>query len=285
MTPGLGLALCAMLCFGLADLVYKRAAAAGAAAHRLIMIQASCLGACVLVYALVTRTLVPDAAAWWGAAAGICAYTGYYHFARSLQAGNVSIVAPVFRLSFTLTAALAVLLLGEALTAPKIVGLALALGAVWLLLGAPGESGAADPRAVRAALARVLLATVAVGLANLLYKVGLAAGATPGTMLVVQAACVIALSSFIAWRLDGGFPASGVELRFGATTGLVLAGAFVFMLESLARGEASVLVPVVQMGFVVTAAAGFLLLGERFTARKGLGLAVALGALFSLAAA
>ncbi len=285
MTVGLGLALCAMLCFGLADLVYKRAAAAGAAAHRLIMIQASCLGLCVLAYALVTRTLVPHAAAWWGAAAGVCAYTGYYHFARSLRAGNVSIVAPVFRLSFTLTAALAVLLLGEPLTAPKVAGIALALAAVWLLLGAPGEAAAPDPRAVRAALARVLLATAAVGVANLLYKVGLRGGATAGTMLVAQAACVIALSSFIARRLDGGFPVSSLELRFGATTGLVLAAAFVFMMESLARGEASVLVPVVQMGFVVTATAGFLLLGERFTARKGVGLAVAVGALASLAAA
>jgi drug/metabolite transporter (DMT)-like permease len=285
MTPGLGLALGAMLCFGLADVVYKRAAAAGAAPHRLIMIQATCLGACVLVYALVTRTLVPAAGAWWGAAAGVCAYTGYYHFARSLRAGNVSIVAPVFRLSFTLTAALAVLLLGEALTAPKIAGIALALVAVWLLLGAPGGATAADPRAVRGALGRVLLATTAVGLANLLYKVGLRAGATPGTMLVAQAACVIALSSLIARGIDGGFPVSGMELRFGTTTGLVLAGAFIFMMESLARGEASVLVPVVQMGFVVTAVVGFVFLGERFTARRGFGLALALAALASLAAA
>lgn len=285
MTAGLGLALAAMLCFGLADVVYKRAAAAGAAPHRLIMIQASCLGACVLVYALVTRTLVASAAAWWGAAAGVCAYTGYYHFARSLRAGNVSIVAPVFRLSFTLTAALAVLLLGEALTAPKVAGLAAALVAVWLLLGAPDDAPAADPRAVRGALARVLLATAAVGLANLLYKVGLRGGATPGTMLVAQAACVIALSSSIARRLDGGFPVNGTELRFGLTTGVVLAAAFAFMMESLARGEASVLVPVVQMGFVVTAAAGFLFLGERFTARKGVGLGMAVAALGCLAVA
>jgi multidrug transporter EmrE-like cation transporter len=44
-----------------------------------------------------------------------------------------------------------------------------------------------------------------------------------------------------------------------------------------------VLVPISQMGFVVTAAVGVLLLGEPMTARKGAGLALALAALACLA--
>ena len=59
--------------------------------------------------------------------------------------------------------------------------------------------------------------------------------------------------------------------------------AFTFMVESMARGEASIAVPIAQMGFVATALLGFLFLGERFTARKGFGIAVALAALASLA--
>jgi uncharacterized membrane protein len=52
--------------------------------------------------------------------------------------------------------------------------------------------------------------------------------------------------------------------------------------ESLARGEASVVVPIAQMGFVVTALLGFLFLREPF-ARKGAGLVAALAALAGLA--
>lgn len=285
MTPGLGLAVVAMLCFGLADLIYKRAAAQGAAAHRFIMLQAIFLGVLVLAYGLLADALHPRTSALWGAAAGLFAYTGYYNFARSLRTGNVSVNAPVFRLSFTVTAALAVLLLGESLTLPKLAGLALALGAVWLLLGAPAPAGAADPAAVRAALARVLVATFAVGIANLLYKVGLAGGATPATILVVQAAAVITLATIMVRRIDGGFRFTPGERRYALATGTVLAGAFICLMEGLALGEASVIVPVVQMGFVVTAAAGFLFLGEAFTARKGAGLALGLAALGSLAAA
>ena len=285
MTPAFALALGAMGCFGVGDLIYKRAASAGAAAHRFMMIQSSCVGVLMLAYGLVTQALVPSAASLWGAVAGLFAYTGYYNFAKSLRTGNVSINAPVFRLSFTVTAALAVLLLGEPLNLPKVAGLGLALAAVWLLLG--GEPGApgTDPAQVRASMLRVLGATAAVGVANLLYKVGLRAGATAATMLLVQAATVIALGTYRSWRIDGGFPVRRVEMRYAASTGVVLTGAFVLLMEALARGQASVLVPIVQMGFVVTALAGFLFLGERFTARKGVGLAMAVGALGCLAVA
>jgi uncharacterized membrane protein len=55
------------------------------------------------------------------------------------------------------------------------------------------------------------------------------------------------------------------------------------LLAGLARGEASVLVPVAQLSFVVTAALGFVLLREELTLRKGLGLACAVAALVLLA--
>jgi drug/metabolite transporter (DMT)-like permease len=54
------------------------------------------------------------------------------------------------------------------------------------------------------------------------------------------------------------------------------------MVEGMARAAVSVVVPIAQMGFVVTALLGFLFLREPFTARKGAGLAAALDALSSL---
>ena len=37
----------------------------------------------------------------WGMGAGLFVFVALYHFARSLRSGAVSIIAPVFRLSFT----------------------------------------------------------------------------------------------------------------------------------------------------------------------------------------
>ena len=55
------------------------------------------------------------------------------------------------------------------------------------------------------------------------------------------------------------------------------------LVEGMARADASVVVPIAQMGFIVTAMLGFVFLGEPFTGRKGAGLVAALAALASLA--
>jgi uncharacterized membrane protein len=282
MTPGIGLALASMLLFGVGDFVYKRGAAAGVPAHQFLMVQSWCFAPTVTAYGLATGTLVFDSASLWGFGAGLFAFAGYYNFARSLKDGSVSVNAPIFRLSFAVTATLAVLLLGEPLTASKLAGLALALLAVWLLLAAP-EGDASARRVSRASLVQVLAATASVGILNYLYKAGVRAGATPGTMLVAQASVVVSFATAFAAAVDRGVRPPAAAWRYAGTAAVVLAAGFLLLLESLKRGEASVLVPVAQMSFVVTAVAGFLFLGERFTARKGAGLAAALAALACLA--
>jgi len=134
MTPGYEYALAAMIFLGLVDLVYKRGAAAGIAAHQFLMVQAWCFTPAIVLYGLATGTLALERGMAWGMGAGLFVFVALYNFARSLKGGSVSIVAPIFRLSFTVTALLAVLVLGEPLTPYTLAGLALALAAVWLLL-------------------------------------------------------------------------------------------------------------------------------------------------------
>ena len=214
--------------------------------------------------------------------AGLFVFIALYNFARSLKSGAVSIVAPIFRLSFTVTVALAVVILGEPLTGWKLGGLAAALAAVWLLLG--GDAGAArSAGAARPALAQVLVAMAAMGVANFLYKVGALTGGSPATFIAGQAAAFLPLATVFAWKVDRGSRPSRVAwLHAGATAALFLV-ALVLFFESLTLGEASVLTPISQMGFVVTAMIGLIVLREPFTARKMAGLALAVAALACLA--
>src|SRR4030065_405265 len=97
-----------------------------------------------------------------------------------LAGGAVSILAPVFRLSFAITAALAVWLLDERLTPWKLAGLAASLAAVWLLLaGGPASA----PRATLSSVLRVLIATVAMGIVSLVYKLAPMPGGRPAAGL------------------------------------------------------------------------------------------------------
>jgi len=283
MSESIAYALGALLLYGLADFVYKRGAAAGAQPHQFLMVQTWFFSSLALLYGLITGTLALNAGAWWGAVAGVLVVVGYYNFAWSLRHGSVSTHATIFRLSFAVTAALAVLILGEPLTAAKLAGLALALVAVWLLLASPFSARyRADPEA-RASLARVLIATVAVGVASLTYKLGLLAGAVPIALVVAQGAVAVALSTAFAARLDRGIRPSRAALRYAPLAAVLLVSAFVFLAKGLQGGEASVIVPIAQMGFVVTALLGFVFLREPFTLRKGAGLVAAVAALASLA--
>src|SRR2546426_7010168 len=144
MSEGIGYALGAMLLYGVADYVYKRGASAGAPPHQFLMVQTWFFSSLALLYGLVSGTLAFNAGALWGAVAGVLVVVGYYNFAWSLKSGAVSTHATIFRLSFAVTVALAVLVLGEPLTAPKLAGLALVLAAVWLLLAAPGAASRSE---------------------------------------------------------------------------------------------------------------------------------------------
>jgi len=283
MTPGVEYALGAMLFYGLADLVYKRAAAAGVQARHFLMVQAWCFAPAIVLYGLGTGTLAGGEAMLWGMGAGLFIFVALYNFARSLAGGAVSVNAPVFRLSFAITAALAVLLLAEPLTAWKLAGLAAALAAVWLLLGArePGEAPAR--RASGSSLARVLIATIAMAIVNLFYKLGTLAGGSPATVLAGQASVFITLATGFSWARDRGMRPPRAAWAHAPAAAVLLLFATVMLLAGLARGEASVLVPIAQMSFVVTAALGLAFLREPLTARKAAGLAFAVGALAFLA--
>jgi len=282
MTSALALALCSMGFFGLADLAYKRGAAAGVKAHHFIMLQGWFFAPAVTLYGLATGTLVPDTALLWGMSAGLFVFIALYNFARALQGGSVSVVAPVFRLSFTVTVALAVLLLGEPLTVWKLGGLVLALAAVWMLLGGEAPVGLV-PAGARSALAQALIAMAAMGVANFLYKVGAGTGASAASFIAGQASTFLPLTTAFTWLVERSIRPPSGGWKYGAAAAMAFLIALIFMFESLARGEASVLVPITQMGFVISAAFGLVFLREPVTARKAAGLVLAVAALASLA--
>jgi uncharacterized membrane protein len=281
MTDGTGYALAALVCYGLGDFIYKNATTAGVKPHHFLMGQAWCFTPVVILYAWTTGTLTIHPSAAWGGLAGLFFFIGFYNFLRSLAGGSVSISAPVFRLNFLMTALLAITVLGEPVRRAMPIALVLALAAIWLLLG--GNAHGKQPEIDRRALGAVLVATLATGVANFCHTMGLRHGALPETLLAAQATVFIVLATVFVRIVDGRVAPPATIWKHTAAAAAVLTVAFLFMLHGVALGPASVLVPIAQMGFVVTAALGMLVLREPTTARKAAGLAAALGALAALA--
>jgi len=129
------------------------------------------------------------------------------------------------------------------------------------------------------------VATVAVGIAFFLFKLALRQGATPATVLLCPVFALSAASTILSVHFDRAFTASPVALRYGIPFGVSQAVGFAALIEALAIGEASVLVPIAQLSFVLTAVIGLTFLKEVATARKIIGLAAAVGAVALLALA
>src|SRR5215472_17290072 len=270
-------AMAAMVCYGISDFVYKQAAAAGIRPDHFLMAQAWFFCPLVAFYALATGTLVATPAALWGSLAGMFVFIGFYFFLRSLAAGAVSTNASIFRLNFVVTAALAIAVLGEPLTRLKLL-------ATHLLVGTERDDARPLDDARRRSLVQIAIATLAFGASNFFHTVGLRHGALPETLAVAQAALFAPLATAVVYAADRKLRPPGVTFRYGAAAALVLFGAILLMLRRVARGQASVLVPIAQMGFIVAALLGIFVLRERVTPRKAIGLLAALAALAVLAA-
>jgi uncharacterized membrane protein len=276
-------AVIAMVCYGLSDFIYKQAASAGIRADHFLMAQGWFFCPLVILYAHATHTLVLDPVALWGSLAGVFIFIGFHYFIRSLTTGSVSTNASIFRMNFIVTVIFVVILLGEPLTASKIVGLALSLLAAWLLLGAGDNAERTPNEAGRRSLVQVVIATLAFGTSNFFHTVGLRHGAVPETLAVAQAAVFMPIATVVVYFTDRTLRAPPVTFGYGAAAAIVLLGATIFLLRGVADGQASVLVPIAQMGFIIAALLGIFILRERVTIRKAVGLVSALAALAVLA--
>jgi drug/metabolite transporter (DMT)-like permease len=281
-------AVAAMLCYGVSDFVYKQGAVAGIRADHFLMGQAWFFVPLVWLYALATHTLVVNAAAMWGLLAGALVFIGFYFFIRSLATGAVSTNASIFRMNFIVTVVLVVVLLGEPLTPGKIAGLSLALLATWLLLAPASEqANSAHEKSAdatrRRSLVQVVIATLAFGTSHFFHTVGLRHGALPETMAAAQGALFMPLATVVVFATDRNLRPPRITFRYSAATAVMLFGATILLLRGVAEGQASVVVPIAQMGFVIAALLGIFVLHERVTVRKVIGLVSALGALAVLA--
>jgi drug/metabolite transporter (DMT)-like permease len=131
----------------------------------------------------------------------------------------------------------------------------------------------------RGALTAVLIATLSIGVANFFHALGVRHGSTPETVLASQAVVFVDLATIFVRATDGALAPPRAMWKHTAAAAVVLLGAFLLMLYGLTRGPASVLIPIAQKGFVITAALGIVLLREPVTVRKAAGLAAAVVAL------
>jgi transporter family protein len=261
---------------GVSDFIYKRAQDRGIVLETYLLVETLPFSALALITgALLGDLYIDRVTVLYGLLFGVISFLAIFSFVTSLHKGEAGVNTLIFRLNFVFTALLAILFLGEPPTPQKALGLLLAIsaiGAVTLLqrTGRPGS----PPRA----LAFSALAMAFFALLNLVFKIGVSKGGNVGWMIPFGAAswagCCLVV---IARRRDFRFPRN--NWVFLPWTGGLKSLAFVALLYALQRGEASVVVPIAQLSFLVTVLLATFILKEPLTGSKVLGLLLAVGAI------
>jgi len=270
-----------MVLIGIYDFVYSKAVRKGVSAGTM-----TCSQACFFVPTVTLWSYLEGTYKWaplllLGPVAALLLFFGIWAFMRSVSLGEASVSTPIYRISFVVTALVAILFLGEQMTIRKGIGFLLAAGSIFLL-----SEFRLDLKAIHRDRAISILwavaAMISIGLLNIIYKLGVSNGVAPAMFLHSQAVCFITIAFIYARLTQGGPRFSRQGWTHGFVASFCLSTGLIALLAALKSGEASVVTPIGQLSFVVSTLMVILWLGERFTKRKitGLLLAVATIAAF-----
>ncbi len=275
MSAGVGYALLSLLAAGILDVVYARYSGKRVVSGAYLF----GIGGVVIIgqSAILAATRVPvvfDAyAAGFGIFAGAVVMLANALLIESLARINVSLGSTIYRLNTIAVVAFAVLFLGEALTTPKFAGVVLGVAAAILLYQHGGRGG--DNRLLVAATWLAVIASLLRAAFGILSKIGLAAGTDPFLFMVyVGVGWTLAALLYGLARRQPAAPVRTV-LPYALVSGTLVCLVVTFLLLGLRTGEASIVIPIANMSFVVALLTSAAFGMERLTARKLLAVATA----------
>ena len=201
-------------------------------------------------------------------------------FIRSYRYFPASAGATIYRLNLVVVALLSFVWLGEAVTAAKLAGIA--LGAVAVIALCNGSKGSQGKAATRIGAVMLVAACILRAIMGILYKISSNSGIPPLELLAINGACWLVGGTLAAVVAREPLVAEPVFVRTSLTSGVLVCGIVYFMLAATRLSEASVVIPIAQMGFLLTSVLGIIYHNEIWTARKGAAMLAAVGCIVSL---
>ncbi|MBN1943635.1 MAG: DMT family transporter [Phycisphaerae bacterium] len=277
---GIVYALCSLLSAGLNDFVFKQYIHKGRHPLGWFVAAVGVVWTAVFGLAMFFTAGGPTWRAWGvSLGAGAASVGANLLFIGSFREVPAGTGATIYRLNLVLVALLGVTVLHEAVTVWKLLGVALGLAAVLLIRNGNGSGEARLARWAAFALATACVLRACMGI---LYKVSNNEGIPQFEMLTIGGVCwLIGGVIFALLRREPIRPA-GRMAGFSVVSGGLVCGIVYFMLLATSLADASVVVPITQLSFIVTTVLGVSFHNERINPRKVLALAAAIACIFML---
>jgi len=194
---------------------------------------------------------------------------------RALKLENVNKVTPITKSSTILTMLLAFIFLGEPLGWAISIGMVLMGVGTWLMLELK-KSAAASTNTGKAWLFFAVLAAVFASLTAIFGSLGVTD--VDAALWTAIRTIIVAIVSWVMVFMTGGQEkiktVDGKSWVFLLLSGFATGISWIFFYHALRIGPASLVVPIDQLSIVVTMGFARVFLGERFSKRSLLGLAI-----------
>ena len=245
---------------------------------------------CVLqtaALAMGEEALIVDATSIrYGLFAGLCLTLSNLLLLESLTHINISLGSTVYRLNTIGVVVMAFLFLGEALGGIKLLGVGLGIVAVGLLYR-PDPTAMSEEN--RGRFLPFFLMAVAASLFRAGYGVitrgGIVHQADPQTMLLLCALSWIVGGAIYARLREGRFRLTKKKVGYALVSGVLVFLVVDFLMLAVKYGEASIVIPIANMSFVMAMLLSVVLRFEPFSLRKGIAMVVACLAIATLTVA
>lgn len=192
---------------------------------------------------------------------------------------DVSLGSTIYRLNTIGVVALSFIWLNEPLGLIKCIGIMAGVFGVLLLYQKGGGAGGAKAHLF---LGLAVAASALRAAYGVISKAGLLQQADAQTMLFCISATWIAGGAGYAILRERQFAITGKKIAYSVVSGILVFLIVNFLMEAMERGQASIVIPIANVSFVVAVALSVLLGMERLTFKKGLAIICAAGSIVLL---
>ena len=215
---------------------------------------------------------------------GLSTGASWLCYFKALRLGAVNKVTPIDKSSTVLTMILALIFLGEKLTAVKIIGMVLiGTGTFLMIEKKKADNSSADKRS-GASLVYAMFSAVFAALTSIFGKIGIEdvesnLGTAIRTVVVLLMAWILVFAEKKQSEIRGIDKKSWLFLVLsGVTTG----GSWLCYYGALKNGPASIIAPIDKLSIVVTVAFSYIILKEKLSKKAFLGLVLIVTGTLSL---
>jgi drug/metabolite transporter (DMT)-like permease len=269
MTNGIVFALLSLVFAGLNDVVFKRYSRKDRSRGAFIfgigvvwsLLQIASMAVTETPISLENITLA------YGLAAGVLLTLSNILLLEALTHISASLGSTIYRLNTIGVAVLAYLVLSEPLGGMKLFGIFLGIVAVFMLYKSDSAT-----REERSQTWLFLLMAVMASLVRASYgvvtKAGIIADADPQTMLLACAVSWVVGGALYARLREGRFKLTAKKMGYAAVSGLLVFLIVAFLMLAVKYGEASTVIPIANMSFIVAMLISVATRIEKITPKK-----------------